>query len=187
MRPLGWGIWRTVHTAQVRCDNKPRQTSLNHDYNMMFSFHLMNVNILHLKYEYCAQSESCFACYSHCYITWFPLMTRIVASQCPLATSFKGHYAHDALPHTFSISLFKSIINNSATIIHIYNKSANIIESCNITFDTNDCWNFPKTVPVFGIESMVTRVCLCYMQDYLTPGICSLIKPTALEKLMPKM
>ena len=31
---------------------------------------------------------------------------------------------------------------------------------------------------------MVTRADLLYTRDYLTPSICSLIKPTAMEKLM---
>ena len=36
-------------------------------------------------------------------------------------------------------------------------------------------------VPVIGIE---THAHLCYTRHYLTPGICSLIKPTAMKKLM---
>ena len=52
-------------------------------YSWHFQFHSVNVSILHLKYEYRARSESHFACYSHCYITWCPLTTGIVASQFP--------------------------------------------------------------------------------------------------------
>ena len=37
---------------------------------------------------------------------------------------------------------------------------------------------------MIGVESMVTCTGLRYTQDYLTPGLCSLIKPTAMEKLM---
>ena len=48
-----------------------------------FQFRPVNVSILHLKYDYRARSESRFACYSHCYVTWYPLTTGIVASQCP--------------------------------------------------------------------------------------------------------
>ena len=36
-RALARGIWRTVRTNRVHCDNKPRQIGLNHDYNMTFS------------------------------------------------------------------------------------------------------------------------------------------------------
>ena len=50
-----------------------------------FQFRPVNVSILHLKYDYRARSESLFACYSHCYVTWYPLTTGIVASQCPSA------------------------------------------------------------------------------------------------------
>ena len=39
-------------------------------------------------------------------------------------------------------------------------------------------------VLVISTESVVSRVYLCYTQDYMTAGICSLIKPTAMEKLM---
>ena len=39
--------------------------------------------------------------------------------------------------------LFNSLINNSIIVKHIYNESANKIESCNVAFDTKDCWNFP--------------------------------------------
>ena len=39
-------------------------------------------------------------------------------------------------------------------------------------------------MPVIGVESMVTRAGLRYTRDYLAPGICSLIKPAAMEKLM---
>ena len=38
-----------------------------------FQFHLVNVSIFQLKYEYGAWSE--YACYSHCYVTWCPLTT----------------------------------------------------------------------------------------------------------------
>ena len=37
----------------------------------------------------------------------------------------------------------------------------------------------------FGMESMVTHGRLHNTWPYLTPGICSLIKPDALEKFMP--
>ena len=52
-------------------------------------------------------------------------------------------YACDVLPLTFNISVFKSSENNSTTVKHIYNESANIIEGCQVAFDTIDCWNFP--------------------------------------------
>ena len=35
--------------AQVHCDSKPQQIGLNHDYELHFWFHAMNVSILHLK------------------------------------------------------------------------------------------------------------------------------------------
>ena len=69
--------------ARVHCDNKSRQVGLNHDYNVTFSISPVNVSILRSKYEFRARSESRFACYYHCYVTWCPLTTGIVASQYP--------------------------------------------------------------------------------------------------------
>ena len=39
-------------------------------------------------------------------------------------------------------------------------------------------------MPVIGVESMVTCTSLRYTWDYLMLGICGLIKPDAMEKLM---
>ena len=39
-------------------------------------------------------------------------------------------------------------------------------------------------LPVIVIESMVTCTCFCYTRDYLTPGICGLIKPVSIERSM---
>ena len=44
-------------------------------------------------------------------------------------------------------------------------------------FDTNDCWNFHEPCQWLAF---VTRASLRYTQDYLTPGICSIIKPAAM-------
>ena len=76
-------------------------------------------------------------------------------------------------------------LKNSTTIKRIYNSSANIIEGCNVAFDTNDCYNFLCMVSMIGIGSMVTRARLRYTWDYLTPVICSITKSAAMEKLMP--
>ena len=96
----------------------------------------------------------------------------------------KGRCARDALPHAFDIGVFKFFFAISTTIKHIHKESANIIEGCNVACDTNDCWNFQQTVPVITIESMVTRARPRYTRDFLTQGICSLIKPAAMVKLM---
>ena len=52
---------------------------------------------------------------------------------------FKGHFAHDPLLHIFN----KSGKKNPTTIKHIYNESMNLIDSCDVAFNTNDWWNFP--------------------------------------------
>ena len=95
----------------------------------------------------------------------------------------KGCCACEALPHAFYIWVFKYGKSNPTKIKHIYNKSENLNESCDVAFDSSNWWNLSWTVPVIGVESMVTRAGLRYT-DYLTPGICSLIKPAAMEKLM---
>ena len=96
----------------------------------------------------------------------------------------KGRCARDALPHAFQIGVFKFGFTISTAIKHIYKESANIIEGCNVACDTNDCLNFQETVPVITIESLVKRARPCYTRFFLTPGICSLIKPTDMVKLM---
>ena len=69
----------------------------------------------------------------------------IVMSRGPLTIPvIKGRCTCDTLLHTFNISVFNSIKNNLTTIKHIWNESANIIEGCNVAFDTNDGWNFQK-------------------------------------------
>ena len=75
------------------CSHKPKCiVTTNPDRSVLitiitwhFQFHPVNVSILHLKDDYRARSESRFACYAHCYVTWCPLTTGIVASQCPSA------------------------------------------------------------------------------------------------------
>ena len=64
--------WFDVLFAQawVHCDNKLRQIGLNHNFHIAFSIS-GRASIPHLEYE------------SHCYVTWRPLTTGIVASQCP--------------------------------------------------------------------------------------------------------
>ena len=104
-----------------------------------------------------------------------PLTTDIFAAQCPL-----GRCTYDALSHTFDISVFQNVKKNSTTIKHIHDWSENIIGGFGVVFDTSDCYNFLWTV-LFGMKSMVTQVRLCYTWDYLTPDICSFIKPTAME------
>ena len=75
--------------------------------------------------------------------------------------------------------------NNSTTIKHSYNEFANLANNWDdIAIDTNDWWNHPKTVPVIGMKSIVTRARLRDTHDYLPSGICSLINPAAMAKLI---
>ena len=130
----------------------------------------MNDSILYLEYEYCAWSESSFAYYTHCYVMWCN------DGNCRLTMPIiKGGCARDLLPHTFNISEFKSVKKNSTTIKHL--QWICIIEGCNVPINDASVFN----------ESMVTCAHLRYTQDYLMPGIYSLIKPAAVEKLMPLM
>ena len=104
---FGRKIWRGLQSPCVRnrksnpegviprdmtyCSHKPVcMMTTNSDWSVLitiitshFQVHPVNASILCLKYEYCARSESRFACYSHCYVTWCPLTTGIVTSQFP--------------------------------------------------------------------------------------------------------
>ena len=64
---------------------------------------------------------------------------------------------------------------------HNYNESANLTENCDVTFDTNDCPNFPLNVPMIGMEGMVIRILFRYTRDYLTLGIRRPISPLPLK------
>ena len=55
----------------------------------------------------------------------------------------KGRCTRDALPHSFSMGVFKSFENKSTTTKLTYNEYGNIIEGCNVAFDASDSWNFP--------------------------------------------
>ena len=115
------------HKPECIMTTKPDRSVLITIITWHFQFRPVNGSILHLKYDYRARSESRSACYSHCYVTWCPLTTGIVASQCPSA--------RDAVLVTRYLTI-------STAIKHIYTGSANIIEGCNLACDTNDCWNF---------------------------------------------
>ena len=83
-----WGRVPTVGSIarslwQVHNDSKTRQIGLNHDYNVRFQCHPVNISIRHLNGEYGAWSESRFARYTHCYVTLCSLTTRSIASHCP--------------------------------------------------------------------------------------------------------
>ena len=122
-----------------------------------------------------------------------PFLRHVVAFNdgiCPLTIPVvKGHCDHEALPHAFNIGVFKYGKSNPTTIKHIYNESENskvvtllltaIIGG--IFHNSVSDWHGEYGV---GMESMVTRTGLRYTQDYLKLGICSLIKPAAMEKLM---
>ena len=85
-RALARGNWRTVCTSpSALWQQTLPEPVLITTITWHFQFRPVNVSILHLKYDYHALSESRFSCYSHCYVTWYPLTTGIVASQCPSA------------------------------------------------------------------------------------------------------
>ena len=95
----------------------------------------MNISILHFKGEYSARSEGFCAIYS---------IVPLTDGNCRLTMPIvKGHCARYTVPRTFDISVLNSGKNNSTTIKHIYNESANLIGSCTDAFNTNDLYNFP--------------------------------------------
>ena len=84
-RSFGRGIGRTFCTRPSTCDKKTRQFGLNHDYDMTFSFYLVNVSIPHIKGEYGARIESHFN------------------------TCRQGTLCSWRLPDTFNISVFNVV------------------------------------------------------------------------------
>ena len=91
----------------------------------------------------------------------------------------KNRCNRDVLPHTFNIGVFKSIKKNPDTLQHIYNESANIIEGCNVAFDTNACGISHK-----WCQWLALRV-WWHVLIFITHEITLLIKPAAKVKLMP--
>ena len=84
--------------ARLHCDNKPRQTGLDHDHKITSLFQQMNVGIVHLKGKCNDRSESRFPCYSR----WLRHVVPFNDGNCRLTMSIaKGRGAHDALPKTF--------------------------------------------------------------------------------------
>ena len=80
----------------------------------------------------------------HVLLPLLHLMVPLNVGNCHLTMPvIKGRCACNALSNKLNIGEFKSIKNNFITIKHIQNESVNIIEGCNVAFDTNDCWNFP--------------------------------------------
>ena len=126
------------HKPECIVTTNPNRSVLIPIITWHFQFRPVNVNILHLKYNYRARSKSRFACYS--------LVTSggtLNDGNCRLTMPVgKGRCARDALPHAFHIGVFKFVFTISTAIKHIYKESANIIEGCNVACDTNDCWNF---------------------------------------------
>ena len=94
-----------------------------------------------------------------------------------------GRCDRDAIHYGSVIGVIKSRENNFTTIKDIHNEFANLIDRIKVDFDNNDWWFFQETVSVIGMESVVTRPYLRYIRDYLTPGICSLIKLVPMETI----
>ena len=93
-RAKAHGIWLPVsHAPSCIVTTNPDRSVLITIITWHFQFRPVNVSIFHLKYDYRARSESHFACYSHCYVTWYPLTTGIVIFQIWRSSR------HSRLPH----------------------------------------------------------------------------------------
>ena len=72
----------------------------------------------------------------------FPLLRHMVPlnkGSCHLTILVvKGRCARDVLLQAFE---------------HIYNDAVNLIDNCDVAFDTNDWWSHPKTVAVIGFAT----------------------------------
>ena len=67
----------------------------------------------------------------------------------------------------------------------VYDESANFIDNYAVHFEINGPSHLTEMLPVNVMEVMVSRFRLPNTRDYLAPGICSLIKHSTMEKLMP--
>ena len=116
-------------------DNKPQQIGLNHDYNMTFSISQRECYYSPFKIRIWCLKQELFR-------VLLPLLHHVVPlsdGNCRLTMPVgKGRCARDALPHTFDMGVFRTVKKNSTTIKYISNQWANIIEGCNVAFDTND-------------------------------------------------
>ena len=95
----------------------------------------------------------------------------------------KGRCAREALPHAFNSGVFKYGKSNPTTIKLIYNKSENLNEVVTLLLTARIGGIFHKQYQWLAWR-VWWRAGLCYTRDYLTSGICSLIKPAAMEKMM---
>ena len=121
-------IWRTLFAqAQVHCDNKPRQIGLNHNYNMTFLISPHGCPYSPLKWRSSRSKREPFR-------VLLPLLRHVA----PLSDGkllshnavVKGRCAHDAIPWTFHIEVFKCRQDNSDTITRIGDDSVELLDSC---------------------------------------------------------
>ena len=140
----------------------------------------MNGSIRNLNGENSPGSESLFVCYScRCaYPLWWPLTTRIVTFQRPSS--------RDAVLVTrYPTPLIPACLNPLKLFYH--NKTY-LQWICELNWQLWCCFSyqwlveFPINSALFCTETMMTRARLRHTLYYLTPVICSLIKPAALEK-----
>ena len=123
-----------------------------------FQFRPVNVSILHLNYDFRAGSESRFACYSHCYVTWYPLTAGIVTSQCPsardavLATSYLTPFISACL-NSFLRFLPQYILSWKCLCIITYLASSVTI----ICHKNNSLWSKKENLPTLLMLSFQTK------------------------------
>ena len=124
----------SFHGFSVFKGLRPVLEGFNHDYNMHLKCRPVNIQIRVL----CSKREP--------FRVLLPLLRHAVPinnGNCHLTIPIvMGRCDGGALPHAFHIGVFKFVKTIFTKIKHIYKESANIIEGCNVTFDTNDCWNF---------------------------------------------
>ena len=142
--------WRYfLHKAKCIVTMNPNRIVLIMIITWHFQFHFVNVSIVNLQYEYGAQNGSVL----------FLLLRHVVphndGNYGLIMSVAKARCTRDGLPHTFNFDGFNSV-KIATTITHIYNESLNIMEGYCIAF------NFPKTVLIINIVSVVTRGRLPY-------------------------
>ena len=85
-RPWGRGIWRTVRASpSALWQQTPTDRSLARLWQNIFNFTSWMLVFAPKSTIMLLEAGAVFSCYSHCYVTWCPLTTGIVASQWPSA------------------------------------------------------------------------------------------------------
>ena len=94
----------------------------------------------------------------------------------------RGPCARDLLRYTFSICVFNCGKCRYSAIKNANNEFVDFAGNYVVIYNINGRLNPTKMVKVIGMEDLVSHYRLDWTREYLTPGLCSLVKPYVMEK-----